>query len=440
MDIIGRLRRNRGMSTKVENLENNMVKLTIEVEPDRFEEGMKHAYNINKSKIALPGFRKGKAPRKMIEKIYGPEVFYEDAVNHLIPDAYDEAVKESELDIVSRPDIEVVEVEAGKPLIFTATAAVKPEVTLGEYHGVEVEKQEIEVTEENIQKELEKAAEKNARMITITDRPIEKDDEVTIDFEGFIDGEAFEGGKGEDYPLTIGSHSFIDTFEDQLIGKSIDEELEVNVTFPEDYQQTELAGKPALFKVKIKGIKKKEFPVLDDEFAKDVSEFDTLEEYKKDIEQKLHTQEENAAKEKKQEQVLEKVAENAVVDIPEPMIEMQTDRMVNDMAQRMQYQGLNLEQYFQYTGQNIQSMKASMKPEAEKRVRNRLVLEAIVKAENIEVSDEEVNEEIKKMAEMYNMEVDKLTESVGENEKESIKEDLKNQKAFDFIVDHAKEV
>lgn len=428
------------MNVKVETLEKSMIKLTIEVDAERFEQGMKHAYNKNKGKINMPGFRKGRAPRQLIEKNYGPEIFYEDAVNYIMPDAYDKAVEDNDLQVVSRPEIDVEQVEKGKAMIFTAKVAVKPEVTLGEYKGLEIEKVEVNVTDEDIDVEINKVKEQNSRLITVTDRDVEDGDEVIVDFEGFVDGVAFEGGKAEDYTLTIGSHSFIDTFEEQLVGKEVGKEVEVNVTFPEEYQQEELKGKPAVFKVTVKEIKVKEFPEVDDEFAKDVSEFETLAEYKEDIKAKLLEQKENSAKQQKQEAVVEKAVENATMEVADEMIDLQAENMAYDFSQRLQYQGLSLEQYFQFTGQNMATLKDNMKVEAEKKIKSRIVLEAIAKAENIEISEEEVKEELEKMAKTYNMEYDKLTETMGEEEKESIKEDIKSNKAVELIVEHAKEV
>jgi len=427
------------MNTKVETLEKSMVKLTIEVSAEKFEEGMQYAYNQNKGKISVQGFRKGKAPRKLIEKMYGSEIFYEDAANHVIPEAYDKAVEENNLEVVSRPKIDVEQIEAGKPFIFTAEVAVKPEITLGEYKGVEVEKQEINVTEEDIQQEIDKVKEQNARIIDITDRPVEDKDEVIIDFEGFIDGEPFEGGKGEDYSLTIGSKTFIDTFEEQLIGKKVDEEVEVNVTFPENYQQESLQGKPAMFKVKVKAIKGKEYPEIDDEFARDVSEFDTLDEYKASIKETIKERKENEAKRTKQDEVVKKVVENCTIELPEPMIDLEAENMTYDFAQRLQYQGLNIEQYFGFTGQNMETLKETMKQEAENKIKVRLALEAIAKEEGFEITDDEFNDEMKKMAETYNMELDKLVANIGEEEKSSIKQDMLNQKALDLLVETAVE-
>ncbi|TCK90601.1 trigger factor [Natranaerovirga hydrolytica] len=428
------------MNVNVEQLEKSMVKLTIEVDADRFEEGLKKAYNKNKGQISLPGFRKGKVPRAMIEKNYGPGIFYEDAANDIIPEAYDKAVQEQDLEIVSRPDVDVEQIEKGKSFIFTATVAVKPEIELGEYKNIEVEKVEAEVTDEEIQGEIDNVREQNSRLISITDRPIKKDDQVVIDFEGFIDGEAFEGGKAEEYALTIGSNSFIDNFEDQLIGKNIDDEVEVNVNFPENYQKEDLQNKPAMFKVKIKEIKEKELPEVDDEFAKDVSEFDTLDEYKEDIKAKLKERKENEAKQQKQEKVVDAIIENSTIELPEPMVDMQIDQMAQDLEQRLQYQGLNLEQYLQMMGQNRMTFNDQLRPEAEKRIKSRLVLENIVKAENIEVTEEEINEEIKKMAEMYKIEEDKIKEMIVDQEKENMKIDIAVQKAVELVVEAAKEV
>ncbi len=426
------------MSTKVEKLENSMVKLTIEVSADIFEKGLNHAYNKNKKSIQIPGFRKGKAPRKLIEKTYGIGVFYEDAANYCIPEAYDKAVEEEGLEVVSRPEIDVEQIEAGKPFIFTAEVAVKPEVTLGDYKGLEATKDAVEVTDEEVDNDIDNVREQNSRLVDVADRAIAMDDQVNIDFDGYVDGEPFEGGKAEGYDLTIGSGSFIDTFEEQLIGKNVDDELEVEVTFPEEYHVDELKGKPATFKVKINGIKVKELPELDDELAKDVSEFDTLDEYKASVKEKLAESKENAATAKLREEVLEKAVENASIELPEPMVELEAENMTYDMAQRLQYQGLSIEQYFQYTGQNMETLKASMKPEAEKKIKARLVLEAIAVAENIEATDEDVEAEIARMAEMYNMEVEKIKETIGDDEKDSIKQDLVNQKAYDLIVENAK--
>ena len=426
------------MSLQVEKLEKNMAKLTVEVPAEQFEKALTTAFNKNKSRFNIPGFRKGKAPQARVEKMYGVEVLYEDAINEALDATYGDAVTESELDVVSRPEIDVVQVEKGKELIYTATVAVKPEVTLGEYKGIEVEKASAEVSDEDIEAELKKVQEQNSRLITVDDRAVEDGDQTVVDFEGFVDGTPFEGGKGEDYPLTIGSHSFIDTFEEQLIGKNIGEECEVNVTFPEEYHAKELAGKPAVFKVTVKEIKRKELPELNDEFAGEVSEFETLEEYKNDVKAKLSLTKQKEAATENENHVVDKVVENATMDIPEPMIDSQVNNMVNDYARRMQSQGLSLEQYMQFTGMTIDTLKEQMKPQAVKRIQTRLVLEAIVKAENITVSDEAVEKEIADMAESYKMEVAQIKEYMGENGIEQMKEDLAVQEAVDFLVAEAK--
>ena len=426
------------MSLQVEKLEKNMAKLTVEVPAEQFEKALTTAFNKNKSRFNIPGFRKGKAPQAMVEKMYGVEVLYEDAINEALDATYGDAVTESKLDVVSRPEIDVVQVEKGKELIYTATVAVKPEVTLGEYKGIEVEKASAEVSDEDIEAELKKVQEQNSRLITVEDRAVEDGDQTVIDFEGSVDGTPFEGGKGEDYPLTIGSHSFIDTFEEQLIGKNIGEECEVHVTFPEEYHAKELAGKPAVFKVTVKEIKRKELPELNDEFAGEVSEFETLEEYKNDVKSKLSLKKQKDAATENENHVVDKVVENAQMDIPEPMIDSQVNNMVNDYARRMQSQGLSLEQYMQFTGMTIETLKEQMKPQAVKRIQTRLVLEAIVKAENITVSDEAVEKEIADMAESYKMEVAQIKEYMGENGIEQMKEDLAVQEAVDFLVAEAK--
>lgn len=427
------------MSLTVENLEKNMAKLTIEVSADQLQDAIKQAYLKQKKNISIPGFRKGKAPQAYLEKMYGADIFYQDAANILIPDAYADEVEASDLEIVSQPEIDVVQLEKGKPFIFTATVALKPEVTLGEYKGVTVDKIEVEVTEEDIEAEIKKDQEQNARTITVEDRPVAMDDQVTIDFDGYVDGEQFEGGYAEDYPLTIGSHSFIDTFEDQLVGKNIGEDVEVQVTFPEEYHEKSLAGKPAMFKVKIKEIKKKEYPELDDDFVQDVSEFKTVDEYKEDVKARLTAKKESEAKSKKEDAVVDKVIENATMDIPEAMIEQQQNQMLQEYAQQLSYQGLSLEQYMQFTGMTPDVMKEQIKPQALKRIQSRLVLEAVVAAEGIQVSDEEFDAEMKKMAEAYQMEEDKLKELMGDREKESITLDIAVQKAVELIVNEAKE-
>lgn len=426
------------MSLQVEVLEKNMAKLTIEVSAEEFEKAVEKAYQKNKGKMSVPGFRKGKVPRKMIEKMYGTGIFYEDAANIIIPEAYANEIENCELDIVSQPSIDVVQIESGKPFIFTAEVATKPEVELGEYKGIEAERKAVEVTDEEVDKALEDEREKQSRMVPVEGRAVENGDMVTIDFEGFVDGVAFEGGKGTDYPLTIGSHSFIDTFEEQLIGKNIGEEVEVNVTFPEQYQAEELQGKPAMFKVAVKEIKAKELPELDDEFAQDVSDFDTLAEYKEDLKKKLAEKKEEEAKEAFEEAVVEAVVANAKMDIPAPMVDLQVRTMADNFARRITSQGLSMEQYMQFTGMTAEKLEEQMRPQALKTIESRLVLEAVVKAENIQATDEELDKELEKMASMYQMEADKLKELISDKEKESMKLDIAVQKAVDFIVEQAK--
>ena len=428
------------MSFKVEQLEEkNMVKLVIEATAEEFEAGLNTAYNKSKSKINVPGFRKGKAPRKIIEQLYGQEVFFEDAANAIIPDAYAKACIESELDIVSQPKISVTQLEKGKPFVFEAEVAVRPEVELGNYKGVEVSKVDTEATDADVEEEIKKVAEQNSRTITVEDRAVKDGDMTVIDFEGFIDGEAFEGGKGENYPLTIGSHSFIDNFEDQIIGMNIGDEKEINVTFPEDYHAEELKGKPATFKVSVKEIKEKQLPDIDDDFAQDVSDFDTLDEYKADLKKKIAERKEAEAKRQKETKAIEKIVADSKMDIPQAMIDTQVTRMAEDFAQRLQQQGLSLETYFKYTGLTAEKILDDMKPEAVKRIQNSLVLEAVAKAENIQVSDDEFNAELSKMAEMYKMEVDKIKEFMGESEEKQMRDDIAIQKAVDLIVSSAVE-
>ena len=427
------------MSLQVEKLEKNMAKLTIEVSAEDLEKAMQAAYQKAKGRITLPGFRKGKAPRKMIEQMYGKGIFLEDAANALIPEHYSKALEECDLEIVSQPEIDVTQAEPGKAFIFTAEVAVKPEVTLGEYKGLEVPKTEISVTDEEVDAEVKKEQEKNSRTITVEDRAAQKDDIVTIDFEGFTDGVAFEGGKGSDYPLTIGSNTFIPGFEDQLIGANTGDHVEVKVTFPEEYQAKELAGKEAVFQCDVKKIEAKELPELDDDFAKDVSEFDTLAEYKENVKKELTEKKEAEAKTAKENAVIDKVIENAQMDIPEAMIDTQCRQMMDDFGRRMQSQGLSMEQYFQFTGQSMDKMMEDMKPQALKRIQTRLVLEKVVETENIEASEDEINEEISKMAEMYKMEADKVRELLGEQGLGQMKEDLAVQKAVTMLADAAKE-
>ena len=427
------------MSLQVEKMEKNMAKLTIEVSAEELEKALQSAYMKQKNKISVPGFRKGKVPRQMIEKMYGPEIFYDDAANAIIPDAYAKAYDECELDIVSQPTIDVVQLEKGKPFIFTAEVATKPEVTLGEYKGLKVDKVSNRVTAKEVDAKLEEEQKKNARTVAVTDRAVQDGDEVVLDFEGFVDGVAFEGGKGENYPLTIGSGSFIPGFEEQLVGVEAEKEVEVNVTFPEEYHSADLAGKPAVFKCTVHEIKVKELPELDDDFAAEVSEFDTLEEYKADIKAKIKEQKITDGNRQKEDQAVEKAVANASMEIPEAMIDTQVKQMSQEFAQRLQSQGLTLEQYFQFTGLTADKMLEELKPQAVKRIQTRLVLEAIAKAENIEVSDEKLEAELAKMAESYQMEVEKLKEFMGESEKEQMKQDMAVQEAVTFLVENAVE-
>lgn len=430
------------MSLQVEKLEKNMAKLTIEASAEDFEKAIKAAYNKNKSKMSVPGFRKGKVPQAMIEKVYGVEVFYEDAANELIPEAYEKELSENEeLEIVSQPKVDIVQCEKGKSFIFTAEVALKPEVELGKYKGVKIDKIETEVTDEDVEAEIKREQESNARTISVEGRPVKDGDTAVIDFEGFVDDVAFEGGKGDNYPLVIGSGSFIPGFEEQIIGANVGDEIDVKVTFPEDYQADNLAGKDAVFKVKVNEIKEKELPELDDEFASEVSEFDTMAEYRADVKEKLADKKVKEAKEKKEDAVIEAIINDAKMEIPDAMVDTQTRQMASDYAQRLSQQGLSLEQYFMFTGLDMDKFLEQMKPGALKRIQSRLVLEAIVKAENFEVSDEEFEEELKNMAESYQMEVDKIKELVGDDDyaKNQITEDLKMQKAVDFVVENAKE-
>lgn len=427
------------MSLTVEKLEKNMAKLTITVPAAEFAEAMKASYIKQRGKISVPGFRKGKVPQAYLEKMYGPEIFYEDAANTCMESSYPGALDECELDVVSRPEVDVVQMEKGKDFIYSATVAIKPEVTLGEYKGVEVEKTDSEVTDEDVKEELERVQKQNARNVPVEDRAAKLEDEVSIDFDGYIDGEAFEGGKGENYKLVLGSHSFIDTFEDQIVGKNIGDEFDVNVTFPEDYQAEDLAGKPAVFKCKLLGIKETELPELDDEFASEVSEFDTLDEYKEDLKATLKVRKEQEAKNKKEGLVIDKIIENAQMEIPEPMVETTKEQMLNEFAQQISYQGLSIEQYFQFTGMSKDKFLETATPEAERRIKSRLVLEAVAKAEDIQVSDEELEEELKKMAETYQMDYDQLVDLVGDSEKEAIKLDIAVQKAVDLVTESAVE-
>ena len=430
------------MSLQVEKLEKNMAKLTIEVDAAKLNDAIKKAYQKNKGKMSVPGFRKGKVPQAMIEKMYGPEVFYEDAANYLIPEAYGEEVENAkDLEIVSQPKIDVVQIEKGKNFIFTAEVALKPPVELGKYKGVKIDKIDREVTDEDIEKEIKREQEANARTITVTDRPIKDGDTAVIDYEGFVGDEAFEGGKGENYPLVIGSGSFIPGFEEQLIGKNSGDDVDVKVTFPEEYHADNLAGKEAVFKVKINEIKEKELPELDDEFASEVSEFDTMAEYREDVKKNLAEKKEKEAKDKKEDAVIEAIVKDSKMEIPEAMIDTNVRNMVNDYARRLQSQGLSLEQYFMFTGLDMDKFQEQMRPGAIKRIESRLILEAIVKAENFEVTEEEYEKELERIAEESKMELDKLKEYIGDDEygRQQIEEDLKIQKAIDLIVDNAKE-
>ena len=428
------------MSLQVEKLEKNMAKLTIEVSAEDLDKAMEKAYQKQKSRISLPGFRKGKAPRKMIESMYGKGVFMEDAVNSLVPQEYTKALGECDLEIVSQPEINVTQMEPGKALIFTADVAVKPEVTLGDYKGVEVPKSEIAVTDEEVDAEVKKEQDKNARTVAVEDRAAANGDITTIDFEGFVDGVAFEGGKGTDYALTLGSGTFIPGFEDQLVGANTGDHVEVKVTFPEEYQAKELAGKEAVFQCDVKKIETKEVPELDDEFAKDVSEFDTLAEYKEDVKKKLTEKKEKEARTAKENAAVDKAIENAQMDIPELMTKTECRQMMDDFSRRMQQQGLSMEQYFQFTGQSLDKMMEDMKPQALKRIQTRLVLEKVAEAENIQPSEEEITEEIQKMADAYKMEADKIREAIGESGLEQMKKDMAVQKAVTVIADAAVEV
>ncbi|MCD8039841.1 MAG: trigger factor [Lachnospiraceae bacterium] len=428
------------MSLQVEKLEGNMAKLTIEAPAEDFEAAIEKAYQKNKNRLSIPGFRKGKAPRKMIEQMYGKEVFFEDAANNLIPSAYANAVDECTEEIVSQPTIDVVQMEAGKPFIFTAEVALKPEVTLGKYKGVEVEKADTAVTEEEVDAAIGQERENSARTISVEDRAVKDGDMITLDFEGFVDGVAFKGGKGENYPLTIGSNAFIPGFEEQLIGAEAGKEVTVSVTFPEDYQAQELAGKPAEFKCTVKEIKEKQLPELDDEFASEVSEFETLAEYREDVKKNLEKKKLEEANDEKQDKIVDAIIADAKMDIPDAMIATQQRQMADDFAQRIQMQGLSIDQYFQFTGLTREAFLEQMKPQAEKRIQSRLVLEAIAKAEGLEAGDDEYDEEIKKMADSYRMDIEQLTDMIGEFEKKAIKEDICIKKAVDFVVENAVEV
>lgn len=426
------------MSVKVETLEKNMAKLTIEVPAAELEKAMQAVFLKNKNKYSVPGFRKGKVPRNIIEKMYGKGIFLEDAVNRVLPGAYEEGAKESGLEIVSRPEIDFEQVDPDQDLIFTATVAVKPEVTLGEYKGLSVPKTEINVTDEDVMADIKREQEKNAVLNTV-ERPVRNNDDTIIDFDGYVDGIAFEGGKGTDYPLTIGSNAFIPGFEEQLIGAEIGKEVEVNVTFPENYHAENLAGKPAVFKVTVKEVKEKVLPELDDEFASEVSDFETLEEYKADVRQKLTARKESNARSIKENAAVDAAIANAAMEIPDAMINTQAMNLVDEFATGMQRQGLSMEQYMQYSGQTEESMLEQMKPRALKQIQTRLVLEAVAKAEDIQIPEEEMDAELTKMAESYKMEVEKLKDIMGDDQLKAMKEDLAVQKAIDLLADAAVE-
>lgn len=427
------------MSVQVEKLENNMAKLTIEVAAEELEKAIEAAYQKQKNKISVPGFRKGKVPRAMIEKMYGVEMFYEDAANTLMQQNYGAAVDESGVDVVSRPTVDVVQIEKGKAFIFTAEVAVKPEVKLGKYMGVTVTKIDTSVSDEEVDAALEQERQKNGRMVTVTDRAVQTGDTAVIDFEGFMDGVAFEGGKGENHPLEIGSHSFIDGFEDQIVGKNVGDEFDVNVTFPEQYQATELAGKPAVFKVKVNEIKCNELPELDDEFAQEVGGVDTLAAYKEELKKGLVEKKEEEAKKTKEDEAIQKIIDKSEMDIPEAMITTQCESMVEEFAQRLAQSGLSMEQYMQFSGTTVDQLMEQVRPEALSRIQSSLVLEQIAKDENIEITEEDIDAEIEKMAKMYGMEADKLKEYMGEGEKKSMKRELAITKAVDLVMANIKE-
>lgn len=425
------------MKHQVEKLEHSMVKLTIEISPEEFDSGVETAYRKNKNSISIPGFRKGKAPRHMVEKIYGKEVFYEDGLNEILPDLYQQAVAEEELEVMSRPEVSIDSMKPEEGVVVSMEVAVKPPVELGTYKGLKKEQEPVEVTDEDLEEELKNMAKRNARAVNVTDRAVQMDDTVTIDFEGFMDGVPFDGGKGEDHPLKIGSHSFIDTFEDQLIGKNVGDECEVNVTFPEDYQQKDLAGKPALFKVTIKKIRYDEVPEIDDELVQEVSTFKTLEEYKADLKEKLLEQKTRQAESALKNKLLTEVAEASTIDFPEAIINEQCDQMINDFANTLRYQGMDMQRYMSATGSTIASLRESVRPEAEKRLKENLVLEAIAKAEGLEVTEEDINNEYENLASMYGMELDRVKAMFGQSENDNMKAELLNRKALDFLVANA---
>lgn len=427
------------MSYKIEKLENSMAKLTIEVPFEEFDKAIDKAYQKNKNKMSIPGFRKGKAPRAILEKMYGKEIFFEDAANIVIPDAYAEAYDQCEEEIVSAPKVEVVQLEAGKPFIFAATVALKPEIKLGKYKGVKIDKIDTAVTDDEVNAAIERERENSARTINVEDRPVKDKDQTIIDFEGFVDGVAFAGGKGENYPLTIGSGTFIPGFEDQLIGAKIGEEKEVKVTFPEDYHADELKGKEAVFKCTVKEIKEKELPELNDEFASEVSEYETFDEYKAATLKNLQDKKAEEAKSKKEDAVISAIVADSEINIPEAMLETEKQQLVQDFARNIQAQGLSMDQYFKFTGMTADKLMEQVGPNAEKRIKSTLVLENVAKAEKLEASEEDLENEYKRMADMYKMEVDKIKELLGENGLKDVKKDLVLKKAIDFVVGHAKE-
>lgn len=427
------------MSVQLEKLDGNMAKVNVEVSADEFEKAVEAAYQKNKDKIAVTGFRKGKAPRKMIEKMYGEEVFYQDAVEILQDSVCDRAIDEAEEEIVAIASLDVNPVVKGQPVVFVLEVAIKPEVTLGQYKGVEVDAIDVTVTDEDVENALKAEQKKQARTVEVTDRAVAADDTVTLDFEGFVDGVAFEGGKGTDYPLTIGSGSFIPGFEDALIGAEIGKEVDVNVTFPEEYQEASLAGKPAVFKCTVKAIKAQELPELNDEFASEVSEFDTLADYKASIKADLEVKKISDAKAAKQDAVIDKIIEASSMELPEAYIKTEQRQMVNEFAQRMQAQGLSMEQYMQFTGATVEKLLEQVKPQAESRIKSRLVLEAVAAAENITVSEDDYKAELKTMAEAYAIEEDKIADMVGEEGKKQIEKDILVKKALEFVADNAVE-
>lgn len=426
------------MAVKSEQVEKNLVKLTFEVSREKFEEGINASYKKNRSKFNIPGFRKGKVSKAIVEKYYTEAVFYDDAINYVLPEAYEAAVKEAELDSVAKPEIDVEEIKKGEPVVFTALVTTKPEVTLGTYKGIKIEKIENNVTDEDVDKEIDAARARNARVISIEDRAVQSGDIAVINFEGFCDGVAFEGGKGENYELEIGSNTFIPGFEDQVIGTEIGKEIDVNVTFPEEYHAPDLAGKPAVFKVTVNAIKVKELPEADDDFASEVSEFETFAEYKDSIKKKLEEQAQEKTKQDTENAVIEEVVKNAEVEIPKAMTEAQIDRMINDFAQRLQYQGMSVDMYLQYTGSTIEAMRESFREQAEKQCKVTLVIEAVMNKEGIDVTDEEIEDKLVEMSKLYNMELDKLKEVLRPEDKDDIAKDIKLAKTVDMLVNKAK--